>query len=79
MKKQAIFSAILLFVIVYICCFGIFAIDLSDLNANTSVSHWAFSTQNGHMGTKDLTYAYSSSSVESSYSSYVNGGIGLWG
>ena len=35
MKKAVFFSAILLLVIVYICCFNIFANDLDELNANT--------------------------------------------
>ncbi len=32
-----------------------------------------------HMGSKNTTYHYSSSTVKSNYSSYVTAGIGLWG
>ena len=46
---------------------------------NTSVSGWAYSTQPGHMGTKNTTYSYESADIKGIYENYVLGGIALWG
>ncbi len=79
MKRRILFSIILFALIVFVCCFSIFAQDLDDVNANTALSGWAFSTQPGHMGKKEITYSFYPPNLRATYDSYVISGKALWG
>jgi len=79
MNKCVRFLSVLLAFAIFICCFRIFAYDLDELDANTTVSGWAFSTQPGHMGTKDVNYAYNSLTSFTLLSARVVGAKTLWG
>lgn len=54
------------------------ASSLANINANTAESGWAL-LGSEHMGTKTCTYKYLTVSAKNAYSSYVTGGIALWG
>ena len=79
MNRRNIIAAIIVILALTAICFGAAALDLSEVDPNTANSGWAFSSQPGHMGTKDLTYSYFDSAALSAYSTFVNGGIALWG
>ncbi|MBQ6042970.1 MAG: hypothetical protein IJL41_02375 [Clostridia bacterium] len=78
MNKRILFSTILILLIVFIYCFGVFASDLDDIDANTTVSGWSLWTPY-HMGSKDLTYSFASMNLYTTYYPYVSNGGNLWG
>ncbi len=55
-----------------------YACDLDGFSSDTHTD-WQMYSHRQHMGQKYTTYRYADSSVQSTYSSYVNGGIGVWG
>lgn len=55
-----------------------YACDLDGFSAD-NVTNWKLHEDRQHMGKKYTTYRYEDSSVQSTYSSYVNGGIAIWG
>ena len=73
-------------VVLLIICFNVFStiayaseIDSFLTDGYTRWTHYSSDYSSVHMGTKNTTYSYSSSTVKSNYSSYVISGIGLWG
>lgn len=79
MNRRNIIAVTVVILALTAICFGAAALDLSEVDPNTAISGWAFSSQPGHMGTKNLTYSYYDSTVLSAYSTFVDGGIALWG
>lgn len=57
-----------------------FATDIDSFLVD-SITRWTHNEfiPSIHMGCKNTTYQYASSTVKSNYSSYVTGGTGLWG
>lgn len=79
MKKKFLFACGSLLLCCCLLATNAAAASLSLTDANTSVSGWAYSTQQGHMGTKSSTYTFESSAVQSSYETDISNGIALWG
>ncbi len=73
----SLFALIMLFALAF--CVIATALSLDDLDPNTDVSGWAYSTQPGHMGTSSITYSFAYSSLYSVYNSTVISGKNLWG
>ncbi|MBQ6043463.1 MAG: matrixin family metalloprotease [Clostridia bacterium] len=78
MNKKA--SVLLLSaIIVLVLCFNTFAsTDLDDVDSNTGVSGWSYYCD-VHIGTKNLTYTYLSSTIKDTYDGYITAGKSLWG
>lgn len=55
-----------------------YASDITSFQFDTA-TRWAYYANGKHMGSKSTTYQYSSSAVRDEYSSFVLGGISLWG
>lgn len=84
MRKSTLRCIVSIFPVILVLCIllsaTIYADSIADLLTDDA-TRWTNlnPSTTSHMGTKNTTYSYASSTVKNNYSSYVSSGIALWG